>query len=43
MTLKGAQKKLKENKEATIHNFEIIKRLQTIKEELLNIKTQLEL
>ncbi len=38
MTLKGAQKKLKENKNSTIHNFEIIKQLQNIKEELLSIR-----
>ncbi len=42
MTLKGAQKKLKENKESTIHNFEIIKHLQNIKSELLIIKDQLD-
>jgi DNA-binding transcriptional MerR regulator len=42
MTLKGAQKKLKENKESTIHNFEIIKHLQNIKSELLTIKDQLD-
>jgi len=42
MTLKGAQKKLKENKESTIHNFEIIKHLQDIKSELLSIKEQLD-
>ncbi len=38
MTLKGAQQKLKENKDETIHNFEIVKRLQTIKEELIGIR-----
>ena len=42
MTLKGAQKKLKDNKESTIHNFEIIKHLQNIKEELLSIKEQMD-
>ena len=31
MTLKGAQKKMKENKEDTEHNFEIIKSLENIK------------
>ena len=41
LTLKGAQKKLKDNKEPTLHNYEVIKRLQTIKEELLIIKDQL--
>lgn len=38
MTLKGAQKKLKENREDTIHNFEIINNLKNIKEVLLEIK-----
>src|SRR5690554_7620858 len=31
MTLKGANKKLKENKEDTLENFEIVKRLQDIR------------
>ena len=31
MTLKGAKKKMKENKEDTEHNFEIIKSLEQIK------------
>ena len=43
MTLKGAQKKLKDNKQSTIQNYEIVKRLQSIKEELLTIKSQLDL
>ena len=43
MTLKGAQKKLKENKTSTFHNFEIIKQLQSIKSELLTIKEQLDI
>ncbi len=37
MTLKGAQKKMKENKEDTEHNFEIIKSLENIKEMLLDV------
>lgn len=41
MTLKGAQLKLKENREETANNFEIIKRLQNIKKELLSIKENL--
>lgn len=41
MTLKGAQKKLKENKEDTYNNFEVIKTLTDIKEMLLEIKSQL--
>ena len=43
LTLKGAQKKLKENKASTLHNFEIIKQLQTIKEELLTLKENMDL
>ena len=38
MTLKGANKKLKENKEDTLENFEIVKRLQDIRATLLEIK-----
>lgn len=41
MTLKGAQMKLQENKTETEKNFEIVKRLKAIKEELLSIKEQL--
>lgn len=43
LTLKGAKLKLKDNKESTIHNYEIVKRLQGIKEELLTIKDSLDL
>ncbi len=41
MTLNGAKKKIKENKEDTEHNFEIIKSLNKIKELLLEIKDSL--
>lgn len=41
MTLKGAQMKLNESKAATEANFEIIKRLRSVKEELIQIKAQL--
>ena len=41
MTLKGAKRKLRENKEDTINNFEIIKTLKDIKEQLLEIKEEL--
>ncbi len=37
MTLKGAKKKMKENKEDTEHNFEIIKSLESIKEMLIDL------
>lgn len=38
MTLKGAQKKMKENKEEEEHTFEIIKSLEQIREMLLEVK-----
>mgnify|MGYP000998178131 CR=1 FL=1 len=38
MTLKGAQKKLKENKDDTLNNFEVVKTLKNIKEILLEIR-----
>lgn len=38
MTLKGAQMKLKENKEGTENNFEVVKRLQEIRQILVEIK-----
>lgn len=41
MTLGGAKKKLKENQEDTIHNFEIVDRLQNIRQMLIDIKEEL--
>ena len=41
MTLKGAKTKLKENRSETEHTFEIIKRLQNIREELISIRENL--
>jgi DNA-binding transcriptional MerR regulator len=41
MTLRGAQKKLKESREEAMNNFEIIKSLKEIKEMLLEIKDEL--
>jgi DNA-binding transcriptional MerR regulator len=41
MTLRGAQKKLKESREEAVNNFEIIKSLKEIKEMLLEIKDEL--
>lgn len=41
LTLKGAKQKLKENKEDTVHNFELVKRLQEVRELLLEIKDEL--
>lgn len=40
-TLRGAQMKLRENKTDTEVNFEVVKRLKIIKQELLSIKEQL--
>ncbi len=41
MTLAGAKKKLKDNKDLTVKNHEIIERLKQIKEELLAISEAL--
>jgi len=37
MTLKGAKKKMKENKEDTEHNFEIVRSLEQIQEMLTDL------
>lgn len=42
MTLSGAKLKMNQNKEETVNNFEIIKTLQNIKEELLAINNNLD-
>lgn len=41
LTLKGAQKKLKENKESTMNNFEVVKSLKEIKSMLLEIREEI--
>ena len=41
-TLPGARQRLKDNKEATVRNYEIVNRLKGIKEELLAIKKELD-
>lgn len=41
LTLDGAKKKMKDNKEDTINNFEVIKSLKQIKEILLEVKDSL--
>jgi len=38
LTLKGAEKKLNENKEDVVQNFEVVKKLQEIKALLIEIK-----
>ena len=40
-TLEGAKIHLKENKQKTLDQFEIIRKLETVKAELLKIKDQL--
>lgn len=40
-TLEGAKIHLKEEKKKTLSNFEIIKKLQSVKAELINIKNHL--
>ena len=40
-TLEGAKKKLKENKEDTINNIEIVNRLKDIRQFLVELKEQL--
>ena len=40
-TLDGAKTHLKENKQKTLDNFDIIRKLETVKAELLKIKNQL--
>lgn len=42
LTIKGAKQKLKENHEETTLNFEIVKRLQEVKQELLEIRDKME-
>lgn len=41
LTLDGAKKKMKDNKDDTINNFEVVKSLQNIKELLLEVKESL--
>lgn len=41
MTLKGAQQKLKENKEDTINNADVVAKLQNIKGLLIELKNNL--
>ena len=42
MTLPGARQRMKDNKEATVRNFEIVDRLKTIREELVGMKLALD-
>ena len=40
-TLEGAKTHLKEEKQQTLSNFEIIRKLESVKSELVNLKNQL--
>ena len=42
MTFPGARQRMKDNKETTFRNFEIVDRLKTIREELLSMKKALD-
>ena len=42
MTLKGARKKMKENKEDTLNDFKLIQSLKNIRQMLLEIKEQID-
>ncbi|MGC9470595.1 MAG: MerR family transcriptional regulator [Bacteroidales bacterium] len=41
MTLKGARKKLRENREDTVNNFQVIESLQNIRKMLIDIRDSL--
>lgn len=41
MTLKGARKKLRENRQETMDNFEIVRLLQNIRKMLVEIRDQI--
>lgn len=42
LTLKGAKQKLKENPEGTIQNYEIVKHLKEIREQLVDMRDALQ-
>lgn len=41
MTLQGARQRLKDNREATLRNFEAVERLKAIREELVDMRNAL--
>ncbi|MBQ8674020.1 MAG: MerR family transcriptional regulator [Bacteroides sp.] len=41
MTIPGARRRLKDNREATVKNFEVVDRLKAIRDELMNMKLAL--
>lgn len=42
MTLAGARQKMKDNKEGTVRNYEVVKRLQKIREELVALSKEID-
>ena len=42
MTIKGAKQKLKDNRDETTDNFEIVQRLQNIRQQLVEIRDELQ-
>ena len=42
MTLKGAQKKMKDNKEDTVNNFEVVSRLKEIRDLLIEVRDNID-
>ena len=42
LTIKGAQQKLKDNREETINSFEIVQRLQDVRQQLVEILDELQ-
>lgn len=42
LTLNGAKQKLKENRDETIQNYEIVKRLQSVRDELIGIRDEMD-
>lgn len=42
MTIPGARQRMKDNKETTLQNFEVVEKLKSIREELLNMKSALD-
>ncbi len=42
LTIKGVQQKLKNNRNETLETWEIVKRLQFVKKELLDIRNEME-
>lgn len=42
LTIKGARQKLKENREDTLNNYEIVKKLQDIRQELVEIRDSIQ-